>query len=107
MAFSPQYAFTVVEPRSFRVGERIDVPLYVVNDAQQAIPHVRLLASLRDPDGGLLARVEHSLTLAADCMAQEVDRLRLTPTRPGRYALELELGGVAEPVHQIYEIEVV
>lgn len=107
MAFSPQYAFSVFEPRVYRVAEPIDLPLYAVNDAQHALRDLRLTARLRGPDGDLLARVEHTLTLDADCLAQEVDRLRLTPTQPGRYALEIELIGGAAEVRQVYAVEVV
>lgn len=107
VAFSPQYAFTLFEPRPYRVGEPVELPLYVVNDAQHLVRGVHMHAHLRAPDGALLARVERFLTLDADCLAIEVDRLRLIPTQPGRYALEIELAGGAEAVRQIYEVQVV
>ncbi len=106
LAFSPQYAFTLFEPRVYRVAEPIDLPLYVVNDARYALRDLRLSAWLRDPAGELLAQIEHTLHIEADCLAQEIDRLRLTPTRPGRYSLELELSGIAEAIRQVYDVEV-
>lgn len=107
IAFSPQYAFTLFDPRAYRVAEPIDLPLYVVNDTQHPVRGVRLLARLQAPDGAEMACVEHALALDADCLAQEVDRLRLTPTQPGRYTLELKLTGITQEVWQVYEVEVV
>lgn len=106
MAFSPQYAFALFEPRVYRVAEPVELPLYASNDAQHAMDDLQLLARLRAPDGSLIARLEHTFDLEADCLTKEVDRLRLTSTQPGRYALELELTGGAEEIRQIYEIEV-
>jgi beta-mannosidase len=103
-AFSPQYVFTLIKPRMYRVEEQIDLPLYVVNDAQEAFPHMQIKAVLYSPQGQQLATVEHALRLEADCPAEEVDRLRLTPTRPGRYTLELALYGGLEEVRQVYEV---
>jgi beta-mannosidase len=88
----------------YRVEEQIDLPLYVVNDAQEAFPHMQIKAVLYSPQGQQLATVEHALRLEADCPAEEVDRLRLTPTQPGRYTLELALYGGLEEVRQVYEV---
>ncbi|NJN68674.1 MAG: glycoside hydrolase [Chloroflexaceae bacterium] len=107
LAFSPQYAFTILDPKTHHVAEPIELPLYVVNDARDAYPRARLVACLRDPDEAELAAVEHTVTLGADCLAQEVDRLRWTPTRAGRYTLELELTGVPHEMQQVYPIDVV
>jgi beta-mannosidase len=107
LAFSPQYVFTLLKPEAYRVAESIEIPIYVVNDAQEEIEGMRLAGSLSAPDGHNLATIEHTLTLDADCPTREVDRLRLTPTLPGHYTLELHLNGGSEPVHQRYEIEVI
>ncbi|NTU83625.1 MAG: glycoside hydrolase [Chloroflexales bacterium] len=106
LAFSPQYAYCLYAPRTYTVGEAITLPLSVVNDARRAILGARLEARLRDPAGTLLAEARHRVDLPADCLPIVVDRLRLTPTRPGRYALELALTGVDHEVRQVYEIEV-
>ncbi|NTW98090.1 MAG: glycoside hydrolase, partial [Oscillochloris sp.] len=106
MAFSPQYAFCLFPPRAYALGEAVELPLYVVNDAQHTVGGVRLTARLRDPSGALIAETTRTLDLPPDCPPVEVDRLRLTSTMPGRYALDLELTGVAHEVRQVYEIEV-
>ena len=43
------------------------------------------------PANAELAAVERALTLPADCMAMEIERLRLTPDTPGTYRLALAL----------------
>lgn len=107
LAFSPQYAFTILKPDAYRVAESIEIPIYVVNDAHEEIAGARLVGWLRAPDGHELASIDHALMLGADSTAQEIDRLRLTPTLPGRYTLELELSGGSETVRQHYDITVV
>ena len=107
LAYSPQYAYCLYAPRTYAVGEAITLPLAVVNDARRAILDARLAARLHNPNGTLLAEVRHRVDLPADCLPIVVDRLRLTPTLPGRYALTLELTGVDHEVRQIYEIAVV
>ncbi len=106
LAYSPQYAYCLYAPRVYAVGEAVTLPLAVVNDARRAILGARLEARLRDPAGALLAESRHSVDLPADCQPFVVDRLRLTATRPGRYALEIALTNVDHEVRQVYEIEV-
>lgn len=89
-AFHPQYVFTLLAKDHYPPGQPIELPIYVVNDAHQAAP-VELTVQLLDPQGATVAQVSRALTLPADCMAMEVDRLRLTPERPGAYRLELGL----------------
>jgi hypothetical protein len=93
-------------PRIYRLNESIDLPLYVVNDAQHSVAGAHLATSLRNPAGSEIAQVEHTLTLEPDCMAQEVDRLRLTPTLRGSYTLHIALTGVEQETHQAYDIDV-
>lgn len=106
LAFSPQYAFCLYAPRNYAVGEALELPLYVVNDARRAYQDALLEARLSDPSGTTIAEVRRRLPLPADCLPILVDRLRLTPTRTGRYALELALSGVDHAVRQVYEIAV-
>jgi beta-mannosidase len=107
LAFSPQYIFTLLDKDEYAVGTPIDLPIYVVNDAHQAAP-AELEARLLDPADAELARLERALTLPPDCMAMEIERLRLTPDRAGTYRLALALRPRdGEPVEQEYEIAVV
>jgi beta-mannosidase len=104
-AFSPQYTFALLSQDHYRTGQPIDLPIYVVNDHHRDVP-VELAARLIGPDGAELAHVSRALTLPADCMALEADRLRLTPDTPGVYHLRLELHGGAEPLELEYAIVV-
>jgi beta-mannosidase len=107
LAFSPQYLFTLLDKDAYPAGAPVELPIYVVNDARRAVP-AELAARLLDPQGAEIARVDRSLTLPADCMAMEIDRLRLMPGRPGSYRLVLALCPEAgEAVEHEYEIAVV
>ncbi|HWQ15565.1 MAG TPA: glycoside hydrolase family 2 TIM barrel-domain containing protein [Roseiflexaceae bacterium] len=90
LAFSPQYIFTLLAKDQYQVGAPIDLPIYAVNDAHSDAP-AATAARLLDPSGAELARVERVLSLPADCMALEIERLRLTPERSGTYRLALTL----------------
>jgi beta-mannosidase len=106
LAFSPQYVFTLLHQDRYLPGVAVDLPIYVVNDAHHASA-VELTAQIFGPDGAELAAVERTLTLPADCMAMEVERLRLTPETPGTYQLALALrpeGG--EAIAHEYDIVV-
>jgi len=106
MAFSPQYLFTVLEKESITVGEALDLPVYIVNDDHRD-DVVAITARLIGPDDATLACVERSFTLPSDCMAMEVERLRLIPPDPGTYRLELILrGSRAETLVNTYLIHV-
>lgn len=106
LAFSPQYVFTLVGPDPYPAGAAVDLPIYVVNDAHHDVP-VAVRALLTDPGGAELARVERVFALPADCMAMEIERLRLTPERAGTYTLTLTMRPAeGEEIVNRYEIVV-
>jgi beta-mannosidase len=106
LAFSPQYLFTLLKLDRHLPGVAIDLPIYIVNDAQRATS-VELTARIIDPAGVEMAAVERALMLPADCMAMEVERLRLTPETPGIYRLALALCPAdGEGIAQEYDIVV-
>ena len=105
-AFRPQYAYAIFHPRSYSLGEPIELPVYAVNDAQRPARGAKVAIALRDPAGALIGESARTLELGADCLPIEVDRLRLTPSLRGRYCLEIALTGVEHEVRQVYEIAV-
>jgi beta-mannosidase len=105
LALRPQYAFCLYAPRVYGLGEAVELPLYAVNDAPRSYRGALLEARLSDPAGATIAESRQRVDLPADCLPVTVDRLRLTPTKPGRYALTIALTGVDHEVRQIYEIE--
>jgi len=108
IAFSPQYVCAIFAPRTYKVGEQIEFKIYAMNDAQHAVHNLICEAWLRQADGGELAYIEHTLTMGADCLAFEIDRLRFTPPQPGLYTLTLALSGTQNSdFEHTYEISVV
>ncbi|MGB9752389.1 MAG: glycoside hydrolase [Roseiflexus castenholzii] len=106
LAFSPQYIFTVLEKEAIALDETLDLPVYVVNDAHRDLA-LTATARLVGPGDAVLATVERSFTLPADCMTMEIERLRLIPSEPGTYRLELTLDGdLAEVIVNAYAIHV-
>ncbi len=105
--FRPQYVFTLIEPRTFTIGEAIDLPIYAVNDAREPLAGAQLTIRLCDPTDSELATVIRYLDLPADSLATEIDRLRLTPIRAGDYTIELRLSGAGPEFTNRYRLTVV
>lgn len=105
MAFRPQYVFCVMASTRVAQGVPINLPVTVVNDAQHAVA-VTIDIQLRAPDGSRMAQNHVQRTLPPDCMAMQVDELRVTPTQCGTYVLELRLTTAHDQMQQQYNIEV-
>ena len=105
MAFRPQYVFCVMASTRVAQGVPINLPVTVVNDAQHAVA-VTIDIQLRAPDGSRMAQNHVQRTLPPDCMAMQVDELRVTPTQRGTYVLELRLTTAHDQMQQQYNIEV-
>lgn len=105
VAFSPQYVFTLVAADVAPIGQPIELPIYIVNDAHTAVP-ITLSATLRDELGAEQAHITRTLTLPADCQPIEIERLRLTPPRRGTYTLALTWDCAGEALANVYTIAV-
>jgi len=105
LAFRPQYIFCVLPRTTMSQGQTIDIPITVVNDAHVAIP-VECSIRLLDPDGAVLAQHRLQRTLPADCMALQIDELRLTPQLIGTYCVVLHLQSAVDEMTQTYMIDV-
>ena len=106
LAFRPQYIFCVLPRTTMPQGQTIDIPITVVNDAHVAVP-VECSIRLFDPDGAVLAQHRLQRTLPADCMALQIDELRLTPALTGTYCVVLHLQSAADEMTQTYTIDVI
>ncbi len=104
--FRPQYVFTLIEPRTFAIGEAIELPIYAVNDGREPLAGAQVTILLRGPSDSELATVVRYLDVPADSQAIEIDRLRLTPLHAGRYTIELRLIGAGEPFTNRYHLTV-
>jgi beta-mannosidase len=106
MAFSPQYLFALLDRDRYPHNQPLDLPIYVVNDQHAAVP-VQICARLLDPHQREVAHIDRNLTLPPDCMAFEIERLRLTPPMAGSYCLHLTLRHAGEDlVDHLYEVVV-
>jgi beta-mannosidase len=106
LAFSPRYIFTLLDHDYYQVGQTVEMPIYVVNDSRAPVTDWIAEIRLLDPDEQLLARVRKPVSLEADSLAVELERLRFQPERPGIFRLELRLGDEPEGMQQSYLIEV-
>lgn len=88
--FSPQYLFTLLEHDRYTAHTMIDLPIYVVNDTHHD-QAVDISAQVFDPNERSLAHITRPLLLPADCMAMEIDRLRLKLAESGTYRLVLAM----------------
>ncbi len=105
LAFRPQYIFCVMARTRIARGETLNLPITVVNDAHDAVA-VTIEVAVTAPDGSRIAYNRLQRTLPSDCMAMQVDELRITPTQTGRYLLELRLLTAHDQMQQQYNIEV-
>ena len=105
LAFRPQYIFCVLPTTTIAQGSTIDIPISVVNDAHQVVP-VECSIHLLDPNGAVLAQHRMQRTLPADCMALQIEELRLTPQLIGTYCVVLHLQSADDEMTQTYTIDV-
>ncbi len=106
-AFSPQYAFLLLDADAYPVGTRVTFPLFVVNDARKRFPHVTVRFTLSEPQGATLLERSFELPLPADSVAIEVGRLEATCDRPGTYVARVHLEGEGIDLDNDYAFEVV
>jgi beta-mannosidase len=105
-AFSPQYAFTILERERYPVGQMLELPLYAVNDGRQPIVGGVLRATLVDPVGTTLDDLYFRVDLPADCESQPIDQVCFIPICPGDYTLTISLSNVPHPIEHAYTITV-
>jgi hypothetical protein len=105
LAFRPQYIFCVLPTTTVTQGSTIDIPISVVNDAHQAVP-VECSIRLLDPEGAVVAQHRMQRTLPADCMALQIEELRLIPQLTGTYCVVLQLQSADDEMTQTYTIDV-
>lgn len=106
-AFSPQYAFSLIDADQHAVGDQVELPIYVVNDEHRPVS-VQIRAQICDGNGHEIGAIRRDLTLPADSVAFEAERLRLTPETPGMYRLNITLlSDQGAPVEHGYTVEVV
>jgi beta-mannosidase len=106
LAFKPDYIFTLLDHDYYQIGQSVEIPVYVVNDSREPLVDWPAEIRLIDPAGESLARVRKLVTLEADSLAVEIERLRFQPELTGAYCLHLGLGEGDAGMQQVYVIEV-
>lgn len=102
LAFAPQYVFCVCADHGV-IGTVMDLAITVVNDAHVEVP-VDVSVALTDPQQVSLMAKQHRLTVPADCMAMQIDELRLHPQHVGTYTLHLRWETPTQTYTQSYAI---
>ncbi len=104
-AFRPQYDWTLLDADAYPVGQPVELPIYVVNDARTAVDFV-VGATVAPASGAAIAHVEAAGELGADCLPEVAARLHFVPAAPGDYRLRITLRTGGEPFHSEYTITV-
>jgi beta-mannosidase len=89
-AFSPVYAFALIDRLRYKLNHRLTIPIFAVNDLREAIA-ARLDARLLSPISEELYSQTFEFKLEPDCLAQALAKPAVSLRWPGQYSLELRL----------------
>jgi beta-mannosidase len=93
LAFAPVYAFTLLWKDRYKVGEKVDLAAYVVNDTWD-MAGFRVRAHLCGPDGATIEAQEYDLHLEPDSPTYTAGRIvAQLPEGESTYTLSWEHGG--------------
>ncbi|CAA9237214.1 MAG: GH2 [uncultured Chloroflexia bacterium] len=104
-AFRPHYAWTLLDADEYPVGQVLELPIYVVNDARVAVDFA-VEAMVVSTGGSVVAHVKAAGELEADCLPLVATRLSFVPAAPDDYRLRITLRTEDEPFHNEYTIRV-
>lgn len=102
-AFSPQYAWTLLDSDEYATDEELTLPIYVVNDAREPVDYM-LDARIVDANGTLCASATAAGQLARDCLPGVAATVAWTPERAGDYKLRIELSNDGKSLANVYDI---
>jgi beta-mannosidase len=104
-AFRPHYAWTLLDADEYRVGQPLELPIYVVNDARTAVDFA-VEAAVVSANGSTVAHAEAMGELGPDCLPLVAARLTFVPAAQDDYRLRITLRTVGEPFLSEYTISV-
>ncbi|HSH82652.1 MAG TPA: hypothetical protein VLA19_29315, partial [Herpetosiphonaceae bacterium] len=104
-AFRPHYAWTLLDADEYPVGQVLEMPIYVVNDARAAVDFV-VEAVVVSTGGLVVAHLEAMGELGPDCLPLVAARLSFVPGVPDDYRLRITLRTEDEPFYNEYTIRV-
>jgi len=104
-AFSPVYAFALIEHRKYKLEQKLAIPIFVVNDLAQEIfakIQVRIISPVQEE----VYLKNFELALEPDSCAQAIANPIIELRWPGEYKLFLFLEWRDEKLENIYPFEV-
>jgi len=91
VSMNPQYVFAIVDKPWFKVGEAVEIPIYIVNDEYIRWADAKVDVHLGDPDGETVLKKSLPAPLEPDMEAREVGVADFRPKKGGVYRLDLKL----------------
>lgn len=102
-----QYIFAIIDKDEYRVGEQIEIPVYVVNDEYIDWPNAKATITIEDPDGNKIAETAVNSPLESDMQSKQVYVASIRPLKRGKYLLRLHLQyGDLDGLKNEYEVSV-
>jgi len=100
-AFSPVYAFALIDKQQYKLDEKITLPIMAVNDLYQEI-EAKLSARLLSPKGEEIFKQDFAFKLDPDCTPKSLASASIDLRWPGEYKLELKLNWQGKELENIY-----
>jgi beta-mannosidase len=104
-AFSPVYAFALIDLPKYKLNSKLKVPIYVVNDLAHEVD-AKLSAKLIAPDSTEVFSQDFELKLAPDCPALELAKPEIDLQWAGLYKLSLTLSWQDKELQNLYTFKV-
>ena len=104
---NPQYVFAIVDKDEYRIGEAVELPVYVVNDEYIEWRDASVTAIVTDPDGNEISRMDTATPLETDMRPAQAMAVSFRPEKAGGYKLNLHLDyGLLGGLHNSYDVNV-
>ncbi|MFQ5946569.1 MAG: glycoside hydrolase family 2 TIM barrel-domain containing protein, partial [Anaerolineae bacterium] len=105
-AYHPEYVFALMDRAHHRVGEEIEIPIYVINDSPRDRGSVRVSVQVFNSEGQVRLEAGFASELPADSTAIEVGRVRTRFQEAGTRRLVLRLFYGARVFENSYRLRV-
>jgi beta-mannosidase len=100
-AFSPVYAFALIDREEYKLDSKITFPIMAVNDLYQEID-AQLSARLISPNGEEIFKQDFDFKLEPDCASKSLANPEIDLRWAGEYNLELKLNWQGKELDNIY-----
>lgn len=104
-AFSPVYAFALINRLKYKLDRKIAIPIFAVNDLHEEVC-ARLSARMVSPIQEELFKQEFEIKLEPDCPAKALANPMIHVRWPGEYVLNLNLHSQGKELVNTYRFQV-